>query len=312
MRFLQKVQFVHFYSYVELEQFLTEAAASYSQYMKLETLAKTQEGKEIFLVKIADFSKGVDAEKRSAYYVQSGVHSNEGAGTTAALHLIETLLTSPLADELLKKIIFYIIPCVNPDGANYSITKSACIRSGFTKINGLPNAIIPSDINGDGMILQMRWKDALGDMIDYEGTGIMLDRKADDKEGPFYRVCTESIIENYDGGPLQFGMRSYDMNRSLPYGWQPASNAEDYPCRSIETRAVAEFMVTHPNIFAGIDYHCGSCGILRPAMCADSDICSADRNTIVDIGKIASEMTGLPLIKTFLPVDQLKVGNIFI
>lgn len=293
---LQKVQFDHFYPYVELEQFLTSAAASYPQRVKLETLAKTEEGRAIFIVKITDFSIGEVAEKRSAYYVQAGVHANEGAGTTAALHLIETLLTSPSAEELLKSIIFYIIPCVNPDGANYSITKSAAIRSSFASIDGLPNAIIPSDINGDGRILHMRWENPLGNMKDYEGTGIMVARRAGDMSGPFYSMCTEGHIDNYDGGLLQFGMRSYDINRSFPSNWLPMSNAEDYPCRSTETRAVAEFIVTHPNIFAGIDYHCGSCGVLRPTMEPDSELCSTDLHTIKDIGKLAEEMTGLPLI----------------
>lgn len=293
-----KVQFDHFYSYEELKQFLIEAAASYPQFIKLETLAGTKEGRNIYLIKLTDFSDDEAAEKRGAYYVQSGVHANEGAGITAALYLVEQLLTSHLTSELLKNIIFYIIPCVNPDGVNYSITKSASIRSGLEKLDGLPNAIIPSDINRDGMILQMRLETPLGDMADYEGTGIMVPRRADDRNGPFYNVYTEGIINNYDGGPLQFGMRSYDINRSFPVNWISGSNTEDYPCQSIETRAIVEFMVTHPNIFAGIDYHCGSCGVLRPTMSPDSELCSSDLHIIKEIGRIASEMTGLPLIQS--------------
>lgn len=294
---MQKVQFQHFYPYPELTAFLREAAQNYPDYMHLDVLARTEEGREVLLVTLADFSLGAEAEKRGAYYVQSGIHANEGAGTTAALHLIESILSSDCKQQLLQKAVFYIVPRVNPDGVEYSITKCASIRSKFAKLDGLSNAVIPSDINGDGMVLSMRWEDPLGTMKEYPGVpGLMVPREPGDTEGTFYSTCSEGYIENYDGGPLQFGMRHRDLNRSLPFHWSPTSNAADYPCRDIESRAVAEFMVTHPNIFAGIDYHCGSCGILRPLMTPDSDLSDEDRHTIVDIGRLGSEITGLPLI----------------
>ncbi len=294
---MQKVQFQHFYPYAELTSFLYEAARENPDFVHLDVLTRTEEGREVFLVTLADFSLGDAAEQRGAYYVQSGIHANEGAGTTAALHLMETILSSKNRQEILRKTIFYIIPRVNPDGVEYSISKCASIRSKFSKLNGLPNAVIPSDLNGDGMILSMRWEDPLGTMKEYPGIpGLMVRREPGDTEGPFYSVATEGYIENYDGGPLQFGMRPRDLNRSLPVHWAPTANAADYPCRDIESRAVAEFMVTHPNIFAGIDYHCGSCGILRPLMTPDTDLSNEDRHTILDVGKIGSDITGLPLI----------------
>jgi len=294
---MKRVQFDHFYRYDELADFLKSAAAEYSQYMHLDVLTQTEEGREVFLVTLADFALGSEAENRGAYYVQSGIHANEGAGTTAAIHLIETVLTAENKKELLHNNVFYIIPRVNPDGVEYCVTKCASIRSKMDKIDNLPNAVIPKDMNNDGMILSMRWEDPLGNFKKHPTIpDYMIPRKPGDMEGPFYSMCSEGEIENYDGGKPQFGMRNRDLNRSLPIHWNPVSNAADYPVRDVESRAVVEFLITHPNIYAGIDYHCGSSGFLHPMTSALSDVAIDDQNIMTDVGALGEKMTGLPVI----------------
>ena len=298
---MRPVQFAHFYLYDELTAFLKEAQASYPDFMRLEIIAKTDEGRDVFLVTLADFSLGDEAEHRGAYYVQSGIHANEGAGTTAAIHLIETILTSENKQEILRKHVFYIIPRVNPDGVEYCIDKCATIRSKMDKLSPRPNAVIPSDMNNDGMILTMRWEDPMGDMKNHPTIpGLMIARKPGDTEGPFYSTCSEGYLENYDGGRPQFGMRHRDLNRSLPSNWDYSmTNAADYPCRDAESRAVAEFLVTHPNVFAGIDFHCGSPGLLHPTSTPLSNMSYADVLTIQKVGAVGTEITGLDLIHEY-------------
>ncbi|MEG2596445.1 MAG: M14 family zinc carboxypeptidase, partial [Ruthenibacterium sp.] len=79
------------------------------------SLAETVEGRSIFVIKITDFGTE-NPEARAAYYVQGGLHAEEGAGTTAALSLVEALLTHPEKRAILHDVIFYIVPRVNPDG----------------------------------------------------------------------------------------------------------------------------------------------------------------------------------------------------
>lgn len=298
---MKKVQFEHFYTYSELEEFLTSAAQAYPEYMKLEIIAETAEDRRIFLVTLADFSLGDKAEERGAYYVQSGIHANEGAGTTAALHLIETVLQSEDKKELLNKNVFYVIPRVNPDGCEYSITKCATVRSKMMKKPPMANAVIPADLNNDGMILSMRIENPMGVYKEHpEIPGLMVERRPGDIDGKFYDMYTEGYVENYDGGKLCFGMRNRDLNRSLPSYWNPAmETASDYPCQDVESRAIADFLVSHPNIYAGIDYHCGSNGILRPLTAPDSELALSDLKIMNRVGNVGSEITGLPLIHEY-------------
>ncbi|MEG2436221.1 MAG: M14 family zinc carboxypeptidase, partial [Ruthenibacterium sp.] len=291
---MQNVQYTHFYSYCELASFLEEAARAYPRYVKLESLAETVEGRSIFVIKITDFETE-NPEARAAYYVQGGLHAEEGAGTTAALSLVEALLTHPEKRAILHDVIFYIVPRVNPDGSEYAIEQCGVIRSAYLKSENIGNTLSPKDLDGDGFVLQMRTENPLGRYVEYQNTGIMLARTAEDI-GPFYDVYTEGLFDTFDGGDVKSANRSIDFNRSYPASWRPMEYSEDYPFRGIETRAVAEFMVSHRNIFACIDYHCGSGGILRPLMSGDETLCESDRHLIQDVGALGAEISGLPLI----------------
>ena len=93
---MQKIKYDHFYKYDEMVDFLEEAYITKKDYCKLKVLAETLEGRKIWLAEITDYNTGT-VKNKSAYYVQANVHANEGAGTTAALHLIHSLL---FCDEL--------------------------------------------------------------------------------------------------------------------------------------------------------------------------------------------------------------------
>jgi murein tripeptide amidase MpaA len=59
-------------------------------------------------------------------YVDGNTHGGEITGGEAALHLVHTLATQygkdPLITEALDKITYYVIPRVNPDGAEAYLT----------------------------------------------------------------------------------------------------------------------------------------------------------------------------------------------
>ncbi len=115
----------------------------------------------------------------------------------------------------------------------------------------------------------------------------------------------------YDGtspADIVDGVRQIDFNRNWPIQWKAASNASSYPFSEPETRAVGDFLLDHPNIFAGIDLHFSSsrvlwarfpvsgCAIMRPTSRPASEIDQGDLELIIDIGKTASEIIGFRLI----------------
>jgi hypothetical protein len=307
-KYMSHIKFSEFYKYQELERFLFEAEKSYSQYIKLKNLVVTPEGRNVYLAEITNPETGT-AENKGAYFIQAGVHAQEAAGTTAALYLIKQLLEDEKYKDLLKKIAFYIIPRVNPDGTEYALTKRCPIRSRLREAYG-KNRIIPKDLNNDGYILTMRWKDPAGPLKEDEEDPRILVRRQPGDEGPFYNVLMEGIIEDFDGARninngsdtlvdiKNIKLPSYiDFNRNWPVNWNPKMpGASSYPFSEPEMKIVGDFLINHPNIFAGIDLHCGCNGILRPSMKPDSEMNQEDLGLILNIGKIAEKITGFPQI----------------
>ncbi|MHC4557358.1 MAG: M14 family zinc carboxypeptidase, partial [Planctomycetota bacterium] len=76
----------------------------------------------------------------------------------------------------------------------------------------------------------------------------------------------EGIDNDNDGRINEDSRGGYDMNRNWAYDWQPdyiQYGAKDYPFSQPETRAVAEFVLAHPNIAGMQTYHNTGGMILR-------------------------------------------------
>lgn len=288
-----------FYSYKEIIDCLNGIKAEdKNNLLTLETFGVSREGREIPLAIVNDETTGHHTEK-PAYYIQANVHSMEMSGTTVALYFINSLVNKGEFKDLLKNIAFYIVPRVNVDGAERAFEKGSSPRSCYEE-NGLKNAIVPEDVNGDGKILYMRWEDPLGMFVELDGEPRMMVRCTN---GEYvgkkrYHMVREGFIRDYDGGDLRSGMREIDFNRNYAAGWNPASPfASRYPFEEPENRAVAEFTTSHTNIFAGIDLHNGSNGILRPSITPDAQINEDDLWQIIRIGEMAEKIIGFPLVR---------------
>ena len=296
-----------YYGYDELTAYLKAAAEAAPELLQLGELVTTPEGRTVWLAAVTDSSTG-PGEEKPAYWVHGNLHAQELAGTTVSLHLLRALLTDDNFEELRRKVVFYIVPRVNPDGAEFALATGGPIRSRFEVIPK-KNGLVPQDLNGDGLILQMRWEDPAGQYKeDDEDPRLMVRRRAGDT-GPFYHVHHEGLIQDYDGGPITRGYRSYDFNRNWPMNWRPEheqGGASDYPFSHPEMHAIGTFLLQHRNVFAGIDFHCGSNAILRPTGLADDEMDQGDLQLTLEIGKLAEKLTGFPLMGTRDYRDQWR------
>ncbi len=297
MSALPEVQFHEYYRHEALSEHLRQVAAAAPDRVKLHNLCTTAEGREEWLVEVTDLACG-DAATKPGYLVQANVHAVEVSGTTASLVLIEQLLTDPAAADLLAEVVFYVIPRVNPDGAEYALTTSGQIRSRYD-YRPRKNGLIGQDLNGDGMILTMRWEDPFGTYrCDEEDGRLMLRRKPGDR-GPFYHMVREGMIEDYDGGAIQEAVRGHDFNRNWGVNWQPEHlqyGAGDHAFSNPELKAIADWVREHPNIFAMLGFHNGCNAVLRPsATTADDDMNAGDVHMMKEIGEIGARLTGFGL-----------------
>src|SRR6266700_3069867 len=86
----------------------------------LESIGKSYEGRDIWLVTVTNTETGAHLHK-PGFLIEANIHSMEWTGCTAALHLIHRLLTGHGTDDLVTRAldtrVFYVIPRLKPDGA---------------------------------------------------------------------------------------------------------------------------------------------------------------------------------------------------
>ncbi|MCB8969161.1 MAG: carboxypeptidase [Ardenticatenaceae bacterium] len=305
------MRFDRYYRYDELTTHLQAWAAQYPTLCKLESLGKSYEGRDIWVMTVTNFATGSDMEK-PAMWVDGNIHATEVSGSTAALHLLAKLFTAYGTDErvtyALDTRVFYIVPRLNPDGAEWALADiPRYIRSStrpyprMDKLDGLHQ----EDVDGDGRILQMRLKDPNGNWkVHPEDSRLMIPRAADEPPGgDFYRIIPEGSIQNYDGvtiapAPPHQGL---DLNRQFPIFWEPNERgAGQYPGSEPEPQAAMRWIVDHSNITGSISYHTFSGVYLRPpTKGGDDTLPTPDLYTYKKLGSKAKELTGYPAVSVF-------------
>ena len=121
---MPNVKFNRFYRYSDLTVILKAYAKEYPNLVKLESIGKSHEGRDVWLVTVTNFKAGNDADK-PAFWVDGNIHASEVTASAAALYLINSLVTKYKNDENVTRAVdtraFYIVPRVNPDGAEWAL-----------------------------------------------------------------------------------------------------------------------------------------------------------------------------------------------
>ena len=295
-----ELSFQAFLTYQGLTDFIISLASIRPDLCQLGSLGESREGRKIHLLTITDFSSG-DPEDKPAYLIHGNIHATELAGTHAALYTARQLLVDDSVSDMLKDVVFYVVPRLNPDGAEFVATTSGPIRSRTDRSIPEANTLYPKDMNGDGLILTMRQEHPDGAFIsDPQDPRLVIRRKADSK-GPFYRLMPEGEIYNWDGSDnVSIDGRRFDWNRNWSYDWRPEPEqygAGDFPFSEKEMRHVAEFIHSKPNLFGILGYHTGPAAVLRPPSTgSDSDLDEHDVRVMDDLAEIGSKYTGFPVI----------------
>jgi len=306
-----------FYRYDELVALLRGLAAEHPRYIRIETIGRSHEGREILLLAVTDTETGPAAEK-PALWVDGNIHSVELAASAACLYFTEWLMKNRDSNADVARCLatrsFYICPRINPDGAEWAMAeKPKFVRSSTRRypydeepVEGL----VAEDIDGDGSILQMRIADPNGPWKKHPQEPRLLVRRepTDPPGGEFYRVMTEGRIEGYDGVSVTVvgfngSAQSLDLNRNFPSNWRQEYEqlgAGPYPTSEPEVRAVVDFISRHTNICAGTSFHTFSGVLLRPFGHAPDDKMPAEDLWVYQaVGKKGEELTGYPAISVW-------------
>ena len=109
-------------SYDEAIKFLLNAQKKYPDFIKVESIGKTWEDRDIYLATLSFDVKNAD-EKPALLYTGT-IHAREWVGIEVAIAFIKNYLEHKDFDtrieNIFKKSTMYIVPCLNPDGFEYS------------------------------------------------------------------------------------------------------------------------------------------------------------------------------------------------
>lgn len=275
-------------AYAELSAQLSAWAMQHPNLVRISTLGKSAEGRDIPLITIG---KNPD-EARPAVWIDGNIHASEVCGSSVALAMAEDVIAihqgkneaggKPLPEhmaETIRETLFYVVPRISPDGAEEVLTKGRYVRS--SPVNDRANKDHAywesSDIDGDGMTGYMRQVSAEGELVELRGEDgktldppVMVPRLPEDA-GPYYKLYPEGRIVNFDGrripDPYFLSDNPNDFNRNFPYYWASEPDqigAGHFPGSVPETRAVIEFAVKHPHIMAWLNLHTFGGVLIRP------------------------------------------------
>ncbi|MEO7093458.1 MAG: M14 family metallopeptidase [Polyangiales bacterium] len=288
---------------------------SFPAVCRLSSLARTPEGREVWLLTI-----GRDPDRiRPAAWVDGNIHAAELAGSSVALAIAEDVLAmhvdpagcqlpGPIVERL-RDVLLYVVPRISPDGAEAVLTSGRSVRSvprDHRIERGKPRWLI-GDIDGDGLALSMRVKDPGGELVDApEFPGLLVERGIED-EGPFYKLYPEGVIEHYDGkripSPHFLGDNPIDLNRNFPWSWAPSHEqvgAGAFPASEPEARGIVEFATAHPEIFAWLDLHTFGGVMIRPLGHApDSKMDAEDLAVFRQVEEWMTNHTGYPTVSGY-------------
>jgi len=250
--------FTKYHNYSELTAMVQGLALAHPQIIKIDSIGKTLERRDLWMLQIAN-PAGVPLAERPALLIAANFEADHLIGSELAVFIADYLAngyaSNPAIKQRLDNSVIYILPRVNPDGAEgmwapLKWARRTNARPYDDDNDGRVDEDGPQDLNKDGFI--MRVKDPAGTyMIDPDEPRLM--KKADPKKGEKgeYALYWEGLDKDKDGFIGEDGPGGVNINRNFMHEY-PYFKAEAGPrmVSEMETRGVLEFMIAHRNIAA--------------------------------------------------------------
>lgn len=303
-------EFDRFLRYDELVAWLDDLAARHPDLVAIESYGRSHEGRDLLIATVTDGSTG-SHERKPAHWVDASIHAVELTGTVAACRLLDRLVTGFVAGNetivrALQTRTFYVVPRVNPDGAEWALADSPRFRR--SSVRAWPHTdgrrwpgLHAEDIDGDGRILEMRRPDPNGAWMPHPDEPRLLIPVPPDGppvDAARFQLFAEGTIEDYDGFtvPRPRPPEGLDLNRNYPAGWGTTiPGAGDHPLSEPEIDALVRAIAARPNVCGFNAYHTPGGVLLRPSStAADSALPPGDVWAWKQLATRGTELTGYP------------------
>jgi hypothetical protein len=312
-----------------VEAFCRRLADEHPEWVELEVVGESHQGRPLLVLTLSarqPADDGSERGQRPALWLDAGTHASEWTGVSAVLFSVSRWMERLLAgDEMLEAWLatheIVIMPCISPDGVQAMFEGAPFIRSSLRppKDGEVRAGLDPCDIDGDGAVRMMRWRDPAGTFVeDAEWAPFMRPRTLDDDPEDAFFVCDEGEFVNWDGvkwtsAPREFGI---DLNRNFPGEWKPFSmfgmNAGNYPLSEPESRAVVDTFAAHPHLGCALTMHTYTGCVLTQPYRKDTPLSKGDIDLMEQLAKDVVEGTDYDVFKVYpdfmYDPDQSIVG----
>jgi hypothetical protein len=232
--------------------------------VRVDSIALSMRKRKVWLIELGKGTRQ-DRQTRPAMLVVAGIEGNDLIGCTAAVtwieHLVEQYQDDAEIAKLLRTTTIYIVPRLNPDAAEHlfaslKIETSINHKPVDDDHDGLFDEDGPEDLNDDGLITWMRIENPEGEYIlDPKDDRLLLKADHLKSEVGAWRYLREGIDNDHDERWNEDGPGGVNFNRNFPYGYKFfAEDAGVHPVSEAETRALADFVIEHPNIAMIVTY----------------------------------------------------------
>jgi hypothetical protein len=227
------------------------------------SIGRSRQGKDIHAIRIGS--------GRPAILLTAGLDGQHLAGAEVALRMASELLGDGFRTAhpaLLAKATIWIVPCANPDALEATRTGAVAQRGTLRPFDddrdGTVDEDPPSDLDGDGAVTEMRVRNPPSPYVATliaDATDSRLMKSPDQGvatkgyEAPTFAVFTEGDDLDGDGRIAEDGLGEVDLNRNFPHRYPEfAKDAGPYQMSEPESKALADFVLAHPEIVAAITY----------------------------------------------------------
>jgi hypothetical protein len=235
----------------EIAAALQDLARANPGFAKAAVLAKSPGGRDLVLLEIGPETAKA-AKTLPAVFVAADMDGTVPLSAEAGLWLAKTLCAKA---DLRADRTWYILACGNPDAASLYFAKPLRLdsRNGRPTNDDQDDAVDedgPDDLDGNGLITQMRVKDPEGTMIAVAGDPRLM-KKADGTKGEkgIWKIYPEGIDNDRDGQYNEDGPGGVGLGTAFPHLYRyHAPDAGPWPGSEPETFALLKFFDEHREI----------------------------------------------------------------
>lgn len=195
---------------------------------------------------------GKKIRKRPAMFVVANMEGVLPLSSEAALSLADRVLADASAT---KSLTWFILPNGNPDAATRYFRKPliADERNASKWNDDMDDQVDedgPDDLDGNGLVTEMRVKDPAGEWMSVEGEPRLM-RKADPAKGEkgVYKLYSEGTDNDGDGDYNEDGPGGANIGITFPHLFHPwTATGGRWSGSEPETFGIMKFAIDHPEI----------------------------------------------------------------